>query len=257
MLRTTKPLTLALAALAAITLTTAAVAVDVGPPMQKPDGEAKPLVELFTSNYCPACPYAESVLDEIQGIERLAYHVTMWDYGRHKDKFATRAWSSRQRDYMLNRRSTKTFTPEAIINGKASAEANRFADFNGAVDVAKLNQSPVLYKFSRHKRDISIKVSNQWPLHITKPKLRAAWTSSDKKQSVKWGDERKNLTNHHVVLKMETLCDIPVEAGSKTCATSTSWRNKPKGASRLVVFVQDDVTMEILGAHSLDLKKRR
>src|SRR6476660_7347868 len=60
----------------------------------------QPLVELYTSEGCSSCPPADRWLSahaSDTGASWLAFHVDYWDSLGWPDRFASAAWSRRQR----------------------------------------------------------------------------------------------------------------------------------------------------------------
>jgi hypothetical protein len=83
------------------------------------------LVELYTSEGCSSCPPAESWLSQLKEAPGLwsdfvpaAFHVDYWDYLGWRDKWATKQFSDRQRDYFKSWRSDRVYTPGFVLNGK-------------------------------------------------------------------------------------------------------------------------------------------
>ncbi len=79
------------------------------------------VVELFTSQACPACRPAEALIEELSDrddVLPLAFHVNYWDFTGWKDPFAKEAFTIRQRIY--NTRFSVPFvaTPQFVINGQ-------------------------------------------------------------------------------------------------------------------------------------------
>lgn len=83
------------------------------------------LLELYTSEGCSSCPPAEAWLSRLKESPKLwknfvpvAFHVDYWDYLGWKDRFATKAYSERQRDYADRWRSRSVYTPGFVLDGK-------------------------------------------------------------------------------------------------------------------------------------------
>jgi hypothetical protein len=83
------------------------------------------LVELYTSEGCSSCPPAESWLSHLKEKPGLwsefvpvAFHVDYWDNLGWRDKWASKQYSDRQRDYAGLWASENIYTPEFILNGK-------------------------------------------------------------------------------------------------------------------------------------------
>lgn len=78
------------------------------------------LVELFTSQNCPACPAANEKLislAEAGEVFPLTWSVSYWDYLGWKDSFAKPEFNQRQRDYAETFNLRGPYTPQAVVDG--------------------------------------------------------------------------------------------------------------------------------------------
>lgn len=79
------------------------------------------LVELYQSEGCSSCPPAEAYLNSIAdrpNVIPLAFEVTYWDYLGWRDKFASPAYTQRQRDFAARSADHEVATPQFWINGQ-------------------------------------------------------------------------------------------------------------------------------------------
>lgn len=78
------------------------------------------LVEMFTSQNCPACPAANEKLieltDELE-IFPLTWSVSYWDYLGWNDTFAKTGFNERQRDYADSFGLRGPYTPQTVVDG--------------------------------------------------------------------------------------------------------------------------------------------
>ena len=89
------------------------------------NGQKTAVVELYTSEGCSSCPPADQWLealieaptDELD-VLALAFHVDYWDYIGWKDRFASAANTSRQRQLGANSLQNNIYTPEFFVGGK-------------------------------------------------------------------------------------------------------------------------------------------
>ena len=91
-------------------------------------GSGPVAVELFTSQGCSACPPADALLGELSGrpdVVALALHVDYWDYLGWRDVFASPANTRRQRAYVARLGQRSVFTPQAVVDGRASVVGSR------------------------------------------------------------------------------------------------------------------------------------
>ncbi|WP_206355547.1 DUF1223 domain-containing protein [Vibrio maerlii] len=88
------------------------------------NGKPAQVIELFTSEGCSSCPPADKYLSQFQKSEALwqdfiplAYHVDYWDYLGWKDKFASKAFSQKQRLYRAYGVVGSVYTPGFVVDG--------------------------------------------------------------------------------------------------------------------------------------------
>ena len=89
-------------------------------------GERPPqLIELFTSEGCSSCPPADHFLTKLKNEEGLwtdfvpvAFHVDYWDWLGWKDRFASKDFSNRQRNYARQRQADSVYTPGFMVAGE-------------------------------------------------------------------------------------------------------------------------------------------
>ena len=78
------------------------------------------VVELFTSEFCPACPPADRYLEKLSekgNVVALGCHVT---YFSRKSNLGQEFCSQRQFDYMQRLRERSPYTPQFVLNGRRS-----------------------------------------------------------------------------------------------------------------------------------------
>ncbi|NCO03556.1 MAG: DUF1223 domain-containing protein [Alphaproteobacteria bacterium] len=83
------------------------------------------VVELFTSEFCPACPPADQYLAKLSNeanMITLGCHVT---YFQGRSDLGRPFCSQRQFDYMRQLRGKSPFTPQFVINGHRSVVGTR------------------------------------------------------------------------------------------------------------------------------------
>ena len=84
-----------------------------------------PLVELYTSEGCSSCPVADRWLSELapeivsaDEMVALAFHVDYWDRLGWKDRFASPAYTERQKTNSKVNGSAYVFTPQIVLAGR-------------------------------------------------------------------------------------------------------------------------------------------
>ncbi|ODT72682.1 MAG: hypothetical protein ABS75_02425 [Pelagibacterium sp. SCN 63-23] len=104
-------------------------------------GNAKAVVELFTSQGCASCPPADALLTSLaerDDVVALAYHVDYWDYIGWEDTFGDKAYSDRQRAYAKSWGSSRIFTPQMVVNGAEGVVGSKRDAVHDAVASAAL-----------------------------------------------------------------------------------------------------------------------
>jgi hypothetical protein len=117
-----------LALLTALALAPAAVrAADVRHPT---------VVELYQSQGCSSCPPANANLNALASrpnVLALSFAVTYWDGLGWKDIFAQPAFTARQWDYARAMRHDQVWTPQVIVNGRATVVGNKRAPLEALI----------------------------------------------------------------------------------------------------------------------------
>ena len=95
-----------------------------------------PLVELYTSEGCSSCPPADRWLsrrfDDGQA-NFLAFHVDYWDSIGWPDRFASPAYSQRQRERVQGAGSRAVFTPQVMLGSKVQVNWRQDAAYAAAL----------------------------------------------------------------------------------------------------------------------------
>jgi len=90
-----------------------------------------PIVELYTSEGCSSCPPADRWLSGLKGQVASgravvqAFHVGYWDYIGWVDRFATPAYTARQRQVAAWNGLSGIYTPQLVRNGKDWTDYSR------------------------------------------------------------------------------------------------------------------------------------
>jgi hypothetical protein len=83
-----------------------------------------PVIELYTSEGCSSCPPADRWLSSLKGTAAeggavvQAFHVGYWDYIGWIDRFASPAYTSRQREIAARNGKSGIYTPQLVRNGQ-------------------------------------------------------------------------------------------------------------------------------------------
>lgn len=223
------------------------------------------VVELFTSESCSSCPPADRNLARIakkfanarMQVFPLAFHVDYWNDLGWVDRFSTKAFSKRQREYASVLDDHSVYTPQMVVNGRIAFNGSDAKQADEAIGAAledtgsnaflleiavkeKHDAFAVAYKASN--ADVSLGSDSPYLLHIA--------TVLDQAQSAVESGENagKELTHVWIVRNLNTAA-LTDAAGSlnidKTAIVT--------GHTKLVAFVQHRKTGRILGATALSL----
>ena len=95
-----------------------------------------PLVELYTSEGCSSCPPADRWLSTQVGrddINLLAFHVDYWDDIGWPDRFASPAYSRRQRERANAVGDDTVYTPQVMVGGNVRTSWQSSGAFANAI----------------------------------------------------------------------------------------------------------------------------
>jgi len=109
-------------------------------------GQARAVIELFTSQGCSSCPPADRLLGQLAqdpSLIALSVPVDYWDYLGWKDTLALPVDSTRQRDYALARGDREVYTPQVVVNGMVHALGSDKAAIENAIAKTRRESDPL------------------------------------------------------------------------------------------------------------------
>lgn len=252
---------LATAALALLVLTacTPTMAQDTDTNTNTNTASGPVLVELFTSQGCSSCPPADKVLSALgsrQDVIPLAFHVDYWDYIGWKDPFASPSWSNRQRDYATAMDSTRIYTPQLVVNGRAHLVGSNRSGVDDAITEArkkaplgelKVALEPVADKRGRLRATIAWKpapgAAGSWSL------MAALFENGLDTQVGRGENGGRKLHNDHIVRLLTRACTLEDASRPQTCEVffepRDGWSADHLGVA---AFAQHPKSMEIRAA---------
>jgi hypothetical protein len=223
------------------------------------------ILELFTSQGCSSCPPADRLLAELDRDPKLtgrviplSFHVDYWNYIGWKDPFSSPRWSDRQRSYARAFRSSRIYTPQAVIDGRMECIGSRedlvryrigkalAAEPAGRVTLAATPAGGTGGRVQVKVGAKLAKVAGTGNLDVWVALVETGLTTP-----VGAGENAsRTLKNDNVVRRLERAFTIPAGAGaarSGELALGLDKRWNPKNL-RVVAFLQDPATMAIHGA---------
>ena len=224
-------------------------------------GEPFAVVELFTSQGCNSCPGAEAVLRDLSAHARssglrifpIEWHVDYWDRLGWPDPFGAPEHSQRQRSYARALGQRGPYTPQIIINGTTivrPAQRRQLVFDQAELALEKQAKTEVALSADLAERalDVTFSVSDA-------PRRAAVMLIVVERglgNHVPRGENRgKTLRHDEVVRAHHDLGRLGRET-SGTFVMEVPEEVDPAMAS-LICIVHDPVTMEIVGAASVDL----
>jgi len=180
---------------------------------QASSGEKQiPVVELFTSEGCGACPPADRWAKQLpelgftdDKVVVLGFHI---DYLNDRkgwvDRFAKPAFSDRQRQLVLLNLYKTVFTPQIIISGETvhawEHHGNKIieaiTDFEAEADISlAVNQTPVSYQ-------VAATTTVRGDANKAHSKLYLAITEDDISNTAFGGDNRGTTFNHQNLVRI-------------------------------------------------------
>ncbi|MDQ0513331.1 DUF1223 domain-containing protein [Ancylobacter amanitiformis] len=105
------------------------------------------VVELFTSQGCSSCPPANANLIKLAArpdVLALSFSVTYWDYLGWKDVFGQPAYTQRQAVYEPKLGEPGPFTPQMVVDGRASAIGYDLGEMQALIEKSPLKTGPAI-----------------------------------------------------------------------------------------------------------------
>lgn len=105
----------------------------------KASGAPPAVVETYTSEKCSSCPPIEAWLSSLAGdksVLPLAFHVDYFDDKHWKDRYASAAYTRRQKEVLAVSGATGIYTPQVLVNGRDRTLPPVPAALDAGVDVA-------------------------------------------------------------------------------------------------------------------------
>ena len=160
------------------------------------------VVELFTSQGCPACPQAEAYLRELarrDGIVALEFHIDYYDYAGWKDPFGSPDYTRRWQTYARALDARYEYTPFMVVGGVAHVVGSKRKEVEARIRAARpaAAEAPSL-TVENIGRDAAIRVDGSGPAGIYD--ILVVTYDRERKTTVTAGENRgKTLVEANVV----------------------------------------------------------
>lgn len=232
-------------------------------PATRPAGVA--IVELFTSEGCSSCPPADDLLatlvDEAakQGthVYPLSFHVDYWDNLGWADRFASAAFSQRQRAYASLAASRQVYTPQMIVNGTGGFVGSDEREAKKQIVAALATPAAVTVelialidpKSPADKRLVKIQYAVEGSMRGAR--LSLAVVERGLKTEVKRGENARRSLRHENIVRAFVELDVKENKGSAELTLPPDLKAEN---AQLIGYVQDLTSMQVRGAASTALK---
>ncbi|HEV7573557.1 MAG TPA: DUF1223 domain-containing protein [Thermoanaerobaculia bacterium] len=239
---------LALVIAAIAILATLALTMHGAPPKL---GAAPVVVELFTSQGCSSCPFADALIHDIASdpavrgrVIPLAFHVDYWDSLGWRDPFSSAEWTQRQARYARTMRLNSAYTPQAVVNGTREFVGSNRSALSAALENASNEKRRTEITLTARREGNSVIAT----IHATVPAnndLMLAIVEDGVTTKIEHGENAgRTITNDAIVRKL-----IRVKPGQATASIDPAWRNLSAA-----VFVQDRDTLAIGAAATAQVR---
>lgn len=215
------------------------------------------VVELFTSQGCPACPRADKLLGELaerDDIIALSFHVDYWDYYGWADPFASKVYSQRQQRYLDQRGLPYVYTPQIVVDGKWQASGNKPAEVIEDILAARSEQGGhVSVQLERLSNGlVRIQIPESDARYRGEAEIMIVRFDDKHVTDVTRGENRgKTIVNHHVVRLIRPVARWNGEPVDVVVSLQELDGADP---AYCAIFVQERGQGRILGATAVDMR---
>jgi hypothetical protein len=213
------------------------------------------VIELYTSEGCSSCPYADDIVAKIQQqyadkrVYALSFHVDYWDRLGWKDPFSNGVYSFRQEQYDKILKST-VFTPQVVLNGIVEMPGYRQSDMIHFINENIAKEKPSTISLQANQVD-----SNKITVHFLVKNftqhnsLQLILIQHSATNHIKAGENNgRTLHNINIVRQMLTLSQASGEAQLTLPSGLT-------GRDVSVIALLQEPSMAIIDANKCEVKE--
>ena len=224
-----------------------------------------PVIELYTSEGCSSCPPADKWLSSLKtlgggkavansaangagnGLVVQAFHVGYWDYIGWVDRFASPAYTTRQRQQAARGGQSTIYTPQAVLDGRD------WRDWHGPRGRLPASNEPAGADISLRQVADDLFEATVTPAAGAASTWSAYWTLTEHGHSskVKSGENAGEFLQHDFVVRQYTpVGDYPADAKTPQKLVWRSIAATPGHARQINLVVFDPKTGKTLQAVS-------
>jgi hypothetical protein len=211
------------------------------------------VVELFTSEGCSSCPPADELVASLpttypSGVYILSFHVDYWDRLGWKDPFSQAEFTQRQKQYKDVLMINSVYTPQVVVNGKAEMVGSDKDRLKQAIDDQLAHTTnPPIEAAAHAASPTSVTIDYALP-GKNAGTIQAALIQLQASTEVKKGENAGRQLHHANIVR-----DLRSSTRKKGSLSLTLPAGVTAADCKVVVFLQDNETLQVGGARLLDI----
>ena len=215
-----------------------------------------PVIELYTSEGCSSCPPADKWLSTLKAAPStaanpapvvMAFHLGYWDHIGWVDRFASPAYTTRQRQIAVKNGQSGIYTPQAVLNGRD------WKDWHRPSPLANASKNPAGASINLKQTGVDQFEALVVPVAGASSTWSAYWSVTEHGHSskVKSGENAGEFLQHDFVVRQYTpVGDYSADPKSPQKLTWRSIAATPGHARQINLVVFDAKTGKTLQAVS-------
>lgn len=169
-------------------------------------GDRPVVVELFTSQGCPNCPPAQTMLSEIaerDNILVLSWPVDYWDFMGWKDTLARPENARRQESYNRALRQPGVYTPQIVVDGAFEVVGSRRESVRSRIAEARaVQRQDVSLALIEDDGFCIVEMPDAGSVHEEPVHIEAIYFRAEERVSISAGDNRGRMMQYRNVVLM-------------------------------------------------------
>lgn len=213
------------------------------------------LLELFTSEGCSSCPPADSLLETFDRTQPVAgadlivlsEHVDYWNRLGWADPYSSALFTERQQDYVNRFHQDSAYTPQLVVDGLREVVGSDAAQAKAAIaKAATYAKSEIDLSAQRSGEDVKVAMKVAGAAHGINVYVVLAEDHAESR--VTRGENSGRDLSHVAVVKSMSLVGKTDPQGHFVKDVTLGLQKGGGSPWRVVVFLQDSNTKQILGA---------
>lgn len=221
------------------------------------------LVELYSSEGCSSCPFADEFLKELIHISdssktpvyAIDFHVDIWNRSGWVDPFSDSSYSMRQQEYVFRKKLTSMYTPMVFVNGSDKEFAG--GDKRG---IGRAIQETLQRPSNHYLRSGATGIPNEDSIFVAYQiwgdidsfDLKVAMVQKEINSLVKGGENMGLTLHHHNTVRK--LISYPLTGNEGRVKFPLNRELDPSNL-RMVVFLQHKRTWRIVATDQMTFER--